>query len=141
MDFHICSASRLLFIILCYILCSSYFERNLIASHHGSLTSVTAYLRSQPTPGQFRPWLYCTIQMRMGTLTNSYYQSTKAPRRGAVQSVIHILLECTKFNKTKAEQSSGKELAHGTWQRSYLARRAAILMAGTGLFGELGRHA
>ena len=64
------------------------------------------------------------------------------PRRGPVQSVAHILFECTKFNRLRQDilwQGTGTRNMTEILGTPNLAKCAASFMARTGLFGELRR--
>lgn len=65
------------------------------------------------------------------------------PRRGPVQSVAHVLFECTKFSRLRQDilwQGTGTRNMTEILGTPNLAKRAANFMARTGLFGELGRE-
>lgn len=64
------------------------------------------------------------------------------PRRGPVQSVAHIFLECTKFTQLRQDilwQGTGTRNIAAILGTPNLAKRAANFMARIGLFGELGK--
>ena len=113
----------------------SFRDRNSLLKHNGLKRAVSSLI----------------MQMRTGKIAlNEFLMSVNKsdtdrcplcqPRRGAVQSVAHILLECTKFNRVRRDilwQGTGTRNMAEILGAPNLAKRAASFMARTGPFGKL----